>query len=142
MSCFLRKKFIWGNWISLGHFLLFDWAWLKLSQATVTIGSLVRTWSFMINTGSLNSQGMISQGSSYFSEKFISPMFFCSVLSWRKFVLMYKHRFGYTFFECLLLMLLNFTNSIRIIQLLFLVLNASCFSLRRYFAMPVWWYIS
>ena len=78
--------------------------------------------SFMITTGSLNSQGMISQGSSYFSEKFISPGFFCSVLSWRKFVLMYKHRFGYTFFKCLLLMLLNFTNSIWIIQL-FLVLK-------------------
>ena len=27
-------------WIFLGHFLLFDWAWSKLSQVTVTIGSL------------------------------------------------------------------------------------------------------
>ena len=40
---FFRKKFIWRNLIFLGHFLLFDWAWLKFSQATVTIGSLVRT---------------------------------------------------------------------------------------------------
>ena len=45
---FLGKKFIWGNLIVLGHFLLFHWAWLRLSQATVTIGSL-------------NSQDMISQ---------------------------------------------------------------------------------
>ena len=31
---------------------------------------------FHVNTGSLNSQDMISQGSSYFSEKFISPAVF------------------------------------------------------------------
>ena len=42
-------------------FLLFDWAWLKLNQVTVTIGS----WNsqdmitFRINAGSLNSQDMI-----------------------------------------------------------------------------------
>ena len=39
ISCFSRKKFIWTNVIFLGYFLLFDWAWSKLSQATVTIGS-------------------------------------------------------------------------------------------------------
>ena len=39
-------KFIWGNLIFLGHFLLFDWAWLKLSQAIDTTGSLVRTSFF------------------------------------------------------------------------------------------------
>ena len=35
ISCFSKKKIIWGNLIFLGHFLLFDWAWSKLSQATV-----------------------------------------------------------------------------------------------------------
>ena len=46
----------------LGHFLLFDWTWSKLSQATVTIGSLNSQdmITFMITTGSLNSQDMIS----------------------------------------------------------------------------------
>ena len=40
-SCFLRKNLIWDNLIFLGHFLMFDWVWSKLSQAaTVTIGSL------------------------------------------------------------------------------------------------------
>ena len=60
-SCFLRKNFIWGNVIFLGHFLLFDWAWSKMSQATVTTGSLNNQdmISFMITTGSLNSQYMI-----------------------------------------------------------------------------------
>ena len=37
---FQEKNVIWGSLIFLGHFLLFDWAWSKLSQATVTIGSL------------------------------------------------------------------------------------------------------
>ena len=40
ISCFLRKNLIWGNLIFSGHFLMFDWVWSKLSQATVTIGSL------------------------------------------------------------------------------------------------------
>ena len=42
LFCFLRKNFILGNliFLTLGHFLLFDWSLLKLSQATVTIGSL------------------------------------------------------------------------------------------------------
>ena len=42
-------------------FLLFDGAWSKLSQATVTIGSLNSQdmISFMITTGSLNIQDMI-----------------------------------------------------------------------------------
>ena len=41
--------------------MLFDWAWLKLSQITVTIGSLNSqcTITFMITAGSLNSQDMI-----------------------------------------------------------------------------------
>ena len=39
-SCFLRKTLIWGNLIFSGHSLMFDWVWSKLSQATVTIGSL------------------------------------------------------------------------------------------------------
>ena len=59
---FSRKNFIWGNLIFLGHVLLCDWAWSKLSQANVTIGSLKNSQdmiSFMINTGSLNSQDMI-----------------------------------------------------------------------------------
>ena len=58
---FSRNKFIWDNLIFLGYFLLFDWAWLKLSQATVTIGSLNSQdmISFMNTTGSLNSQDMI-----------------------------------------------------------------------------------
>ena len=47
----------------LYHFLLSDWAWLRLNQATVTIGSLNSQdiISFMITIGSLNSQDMISQ---------------------------------------------------------------------------------
>ena len=39
-SCFLRKNLIWDNLIFSGLFLMFDWVWSKLSQATVTIGSL------------------------------------------------------------------------------------------------------
>ena len=60
-SCFSRKSFIWGNLIILGHFLLFDWACSKLSQATVTIRSLDSQdmISFMIITGSLNNQDII-----------------------------------------------------------------------------------
>ena len=48
--------------IFLGLFLLFIWAWSKLNQATVTIGSLngQDIISFMITTGSLNSHDMIS----------------------------------------------------------------------------------
>ena len=38
--------------IFLGHFLLFDWAWSKFSQATVTIRSLDS--QDMITSGSLN----------------------------------------------------------------------------------------
>ena len=52
ISCFLGKNLICSNQIYLGHFLLFDWAWSKLSQATFTFGSL-------------NSQGMISQVNVY-----------------------------------------------------------------------------
>ena len=58
---FSRKNFILGNLIFLGPFLLFDWAWSKLSRATVTIGSLNSQDMifFMITTGSLNNQDMI-----------------------------------------------------------------------------------
>ena len=67
ISCLSRKNLIWGNLIFLGHFILFDWAWSKLIQATVTIGSLNSQGmiSFMITTGSLNSQDMISQVNVY-----------------------------------------------------------------------------
>ena len=59
-----------GNLIFLGHFLLFDWAWPKLSQADVIIGSLNSQdmISFMITTGSLNSQDMISQVNIYMMD--------------------------------------------------------------------------
>ena len=40
ISCFLKKKLICGYLISSGHFLMFDWLWSKLSQATVTIAYL------------------------------------------------------------------------------------------------------
>ena len=43
IKCFLRKKFILGNLLVLGHFLLFVRVWSTLSQATVTIGSLNRS---------------------------------------------------------------------------------------------------
>ena len=61
ISRFLRKNLIWGNLIFLGHFLLFDWVWSKLSQATATIGSLNSQDMilFIITTGSSNSQDMI-----------------------------------------------------------------------------------
>ena len=50
-----QKKSVWGNVIFLGHFLLFDWAWSKLSQALNSQDMI----SFMITTGSLHSQDMI-----------------------------------------------------------------------------------
>ena len=61
ISSFSRRKLNWGNLIFLGHFLLFDRVQSKVSQATVTIGSLSSQdmISFMITTGSLNSQYMI-----------------------------------------------------------------------------------
>ena len=61
ITCFLRKSLIWGNLTFLGYFLLFYWVWSKLSQATVTIGSLNSQdmISFMVTTGPLNSQDMI-----------------------------------------------------------------------------------
>ena len=39
-SCFLRKNLFWGNLIFSSHFLMPHYVWSKLSQATVTIGSL------------------------------------------------------------------------------------------------------
>ena len=61
LVAFREKNLIWSNLIFLGHFLLFDWAWSKLIQATVTTESLNNQGmiSFMITTGSLNSQDMI-----------------------------------------------------------------------------------
>ena len=58
---FQEKNVIWGSLIFLGHFLLFDWAWSKLSQATAAIESLnsQNMISFMITTGSLSSQCMV-----------------------------------------------------------------------------------
>ena len=58
--CFSRKNFIRGKLIYLGHFLLSDWVWSKLSQATVSIGSLNSQdmISFMITTGAVNGQDM------------------------------------------------------------------------------------
>ena len=58
---FLRIKCIWGNLIFLGLFLLIHWTWLKLRQATFTIGSLNSQGMiyFMITAGYLNSQDMI-----------------------------------------------------------------------------------
>ena len=40
ISCFLRKNPIWSNLIFLVHFLMFDCMCSKLSQTTVTTGSL------------------------------------------------------------------------------------------------------
>ena len=61
ISCFSRKNLIRGSLIILRNFLLFDWAWSKLIQATVTIGSLNSQGMifFMITTGFLNSPDMI-----------------------------------------------------------------------------------
>ena len=62
---FFEKKFYLGQFfffLALRPFFLFDWTWSKLSQATVTIGSLNSQdmITFMITAGSLNSQDMIS----------------------------------------------------------------------------------
>ena len=58
---FFEKKFHLQQFDLLRPFLRFDRAWSKLSQATVTIGSLNSQdmISFMITTGSLNNQDMI-----------------------------------------------------------------------------------
>ena len=87
---FLEKKFIWGNLIFLGLFLLFDWAWSKLSQVTVTIGSLNSQdiISFMNTTGSLNSPDMIrirKQSRHDFSCKHVMDIVWilCDVYLWR-----------------------------------------------------------
>ena len=66
----------------LGHFLLVDWAWLKLSHVTVTTGSLNSEdmISFIITTGSLNSQDMISQVNVYVMD---IVLILCDVYLWR-----------------------------------------------------------
>ena len=53
--------------VFFGYFSLFDWAWSKLSLATVTNGSLNSQdmISLMITTGSLNNQDMISRVNNY-----------------------------------------------------------------------------
>ena len=51
-----------GQFDLLGHFLLFDWAWSKLSKATVNIFGSLNSQEmifFMITTGPLNSEDMI-----------------------------------------------------------------------------------
>ena len=77
----LRQKSSFGA-ILLDHFLLFVWAWLKLRQATVTIGSLNSQdiISFMITTGSSNSQDMISQVNIYVMD---IVWILCDVYVWR-----------------------------------------------------------
>ena len=79
---FWEKKFIWGNLIFLGDFLLFEWAWLKLSQATVTTGSLVRTWFFfMITTGSSQDMIRIYKDSRHdFSGKHLCDGYFMDIM--------------------------------------------------------------
>ena len=61
ISCFSRRNLITSNLIFLGHFLLFDWACSKLSQATATIGFLNSQdmISSMFTTASLNRQDMV-----------------------------------------------------------------------------------
>ena len=63
---FQEKNLIWGNLTFLGHFLMFNWTWSKLIQATVTIGSL-------------NSQDMISQVNVYLMDIL---WIFCDVYVW------------------------------------------------------------
>ena len=79
---FWEKNFIWGNLIFLGDFLLFEWAWLKLSQATVTTGSLVRTWFFfMITTGSSQDMIRIYKDSRHdFSGKHLCDGYFMDIM--------------------------------------------------------------
>ena len=72
ISCFLRKNLSWVNLIFLGH-LLNTWLGVeKLSQATVTIGSLKSQGmiSFIIATGSLNRQDTIKACVRYFLSNF------------------------------------------------------------------------
>ena len=81
-----KKKFIWGNLIVLGHFLLFDWAWSKLRKASATIGFLnsLDMISFMITTGSWNNQDMIrilKQSRHYFSGKHLCDGY-CMNIIW------------------------------------------------------------
>ena len=82
---FPKKKLIWGNLIFLGHFLLFDWTWLKLSQVIVTIGSLngQDMISFMVTTGSLNSQDIIrilKQSRHNFSGKHLCDGYYMDIM--------------------------------------------------------------
>ena len=59
---FWEKKSIWSNFIFFSHFSLLDWAWSKVSQATVIAGSLKsQDMIFLVITaGSLIIQDMIS----------------------------------------------------------------------------------
>ena len=71
ISSFSRINSFGGNLIFSVRFLLFCWAWSKLSQAMVTIGSLIShdIISFKVTPGSLNGQGTIWQGLSYLLKK-------------------------------------------------------------------------
>ena len=62
-----QKKKLFGSINLLGHFLPFDSLWSKLSQATVTVGSL-------------NSQDMVSQVNGYVID---TVWIFCDVYVWR-----------------------------------------------------------
>ena len=64
---FREKNSFGGNFIFLVYFVLFDWAWSKLSQGFVTVGSL-------------NSQDMISQVNIYVMGII---WILCDVYMWR-----------------------------------------------------------
>ena len=76
-SCFQRKNLFWGNLIFSSHFLMFNWVWSKLSQTSVTIGSL-------------KSQGMIKilkqSGHDFSAERLCGrqcTQILCDVYVWR-----------------------------------------------------------
>ena len=85
-SCFSRKKFIWGNLIFLAFRLFFtNWAWSNWARSLL-IGFLNSQdmISFMITTGSLNSQDMtriLKQWRHDFSGKHI-PNRYCMDIMW------------------------------------------------------------
>ena len=73
--------------IFLGHFLLFDWTWLKLSQATVTIGSLghdiFHDYCWILKQS--GHDGILKQSRHDFSGKHICNGYcmICDVYVWR-----------------------------------------------------------
>ena len=54
----VEKKFIWGNLIILGHFVLFDWAWSKIGPGHCYYWILKQSGHdlFQITTGSLSTR--------------------------------------------------------------------------------------